>query len=159
MNHSTASPQAREALIRRELAGSALLKSTTLAPNPVVVPVEVVWIGRKHGKPAEGDIPTIEVGRGRRDADRRVGWITVGRYLSCGGLACGGREGLDYRDSCPHPKATGLGTRFRFPEGQEAGGIGCIADGLSLSLPDQLIVHKDPIRDHVPEQAVVNVGL
>src|SRR3972149_4870238 len=117
MTPSTASPQAREAVFRGELPGSALLKSTTLAPNPVVVPVEVVWIGRKHGKPAEGDIPTIEVGRGRRDADRRVGWITVGRYLSCGGGACGGRGGVRFLGWCPHTQSTGRCAPSRFPRG------------------------------------------
>src|SRR5690606_7528392 len=50
---------------------------STLAADPVLVPVKPVRIGRQHTEPPVGDVPAVQVRRGRGDAHVRIGGVAV----------------------------------------------------------------------------------
>src|SRR4051794_27372130 len=77
-------------------------RSSALAPDPILVSVEAVGIGRTNGEVLARDVLAVEVRRWGRDAKVRVGSVTgIGgrgrgrcrRRLRCGGGRRGGGGG------------------------------------------------------------------
>lgn len=66
---------------RPDAGGLSSCGISPLAPDPVPVPVEPVGVGWQHPEPSVGDVPAVQVGRGRGDAHVRVARIARGPAL------------------------------------------------------------------------------
>lgn len=70
-------------MLCRKLFHSSPPHLSRLATDAIVVAVEAVRVGRANSEPPEGDVAAVQIGRWRRDTNRRIGWRAVGRASRC----------------------------------------------------------------------------
>ncbi len=85
---------------RHRVRKARVRRRSGLAPDAVVVPVEVVRVGRKYPEVAVGDVYAIEIRRRRRDAHVRIRGIAVARRGRGGTSAPSGTSEFTRRAKC-----------------------------------------------------------
>ena len=140
-------------------AGSGFFSSllAALAADPIDVAVETMRVRRSYGEPSVRDIPAIEIGRRRRNADGRVGRVTGpwrgGRGKGCGWRSSGWRPQRPQADTGADRRLLGLFEPCRH------GRVGVVGPGRSEAVHHEPIVHENGVHVHEEQQSTVTIAV